>query len=58
MQWGPSITVCCVNIHTELYQELHNLCVACAHCIMQRCDALIIWQAWVINLSHQQQGES
>lgn len=53
----PSITVCSIDIHTKLHQELHNFRVARTHSIVQSCDALIIGQARVVNLRHQDEGE-
>lgn len=49
----PSITVCSVHIHTELYQELHNLCVPSTHSIVQRSNPFIVGHARIFNLFSQ-----
>lgn len=51
----PSVTISGIYIHTELYQEFHDLGVAGTHSVVESCDAFIVRQARVIHLGQKEE---
>lgn len=47
---SPSVAVRSVDVDAEIQQELDDVVVSCADCVVQRRDALIVGSAGVLNL--------
>lgn len=48
---SPAITICCIDINSKVKQELDNVVVTGAHCVVQGCDALVVRSAGVLHLA-------
>lgn len=47
---SPPITVCSIDVYTKIQQELDYVVMSCTHCIVQRCDALVVGSARILHL--------
>lgn len=47
---SPSVAVCSIDVHTKIQQEFDYVVMSRTHCVVQGCDALIVWSARILHL--------